>query len=70
MIVNNPMWYQCLWVNALKMPNKVVDKQVVDGENPVAKVPLYINSDINDNSIMEPLIEDIAEEKNDNETAE
>ena len=53
-----------------KAYNNVVDKQLADGENPVAKVPLYINGDTNGNLILEPLIEDIGEEVDDNETVE
>ena len=50
--------------------SNIVDKQVADGENPVAKVSLYINGGTNGNLILEPLIEDIGEEVDDNETAE
>ena len=50
--------------------SNIVEKQVADGENPVAKVPLYINGDKNGNLILEPLIEDMVEETIDNETAE
>lgn len=53
-----------------KAYSNIVDSQVADGENPVAKVPLYINGDTNGNLILEPLIEDIGEEVDDNETAE
>ena len=50
--------------------SNIVKKQLADDENPVAKVPLYIYGDNNGNLILEPLIKDMAEEIDDNETAE
>ena len=45
------------------------EKQLADGENPVAKVPLYVSGDSNGNLILEPMIVGVDEEENiENET--
>ena len=39
------------------------EKQIADGENPIAKVPLYVSGDTNGNLILEPMIEGVNEEE-------
>tara|TARA_B110001452_G_scaffold79558_1_gene65063 strand:+ start:443 stop:2851 length:2409 start_codon:yes stop_codon:yes gene_type:complete len=59
-------------VNRIKEEyNKVIteEKQIADGENPIAKVPLYVSGDTNGNLILEPMIEGVNEEEDiENET--
>lgn len=38
--------------------NKVTNKNLKDGENPVAKVPMYVGGCQNGNLILDPMIED------------
>ena len=59
-------------VNRIKEEYKKViteEKQIADGENPIAKVPLYVSGDTNGNLILEPLIKGVDEGKTiENET--
>ena len=50
--------------------NKVTDKRLADGENPVEKVPLYVSGDTNGNLILEPMIQGVDEDIPQNETKE
>ena len=50
--------------------SNIAKKQVADGKNPVAKVPLYINGDKSGNFILEPLIIDMVEKTIVNKTEE
>ena len=46
-------------VNRIKNEFNKVEKQLPRGENPVAKVPLYVSGDTNGNLILEAIIENI-----------